>query len=171
VDDSADFDREWLYMAQVNTVSGRGTGIVGGPPPATVARAPRRGAILVVEDRYDVRQGMAQLLELHGFLVVDASAGEQALIHLGADPRGFALILLDLMMPGPITGCDLRSRQIAAPELADIPTIVVSATEPDAALRLQLRPDGWIAKPFRFDELLSLVKLYVTPEAGALIVE
>ena len=36
-------------------------------------RPPRRGAILVLEDRDDVRQGMAQLLELHGFLVVDAA--------------------------------------------------------------------------------------------------
>ena len=64
--------------------------------PPTQERQPRRGAILLVEDRDDVRQGMAQLLELHGFLVVDASAGEQALEHLRTDPQGFALLLLDL---------------------------------------------------------------------------
>lgn len=134
-------------------------------------RVPRRGAILVVEDRYDVRQGMAQLLELHGFLVVDAATAEAALEHLTTDPRGFALILLDLMMPGPVTGLDFRSQQLATATLADIPTIVVSATESGPALASALRPDAWMAKPFRFDELLVIVKQFVTPEAGAVVVE
>lgn len=154
-------------MAQVNTVSAVVPHQV--PTASTAVRTPRRGAILVLEDRYDVRQGMAQLLELHGFLVVDAAAGEQALVHLGTDPRGFALILLDLMMPGPITGCDFRSRQLAVPELAEIPTIVVSATAPDEGLQAQLHPEAWVAKPFRFDDLLAIVKQYVTPEAGAML--
>ena len=111
---------------------------------------------------------MTQLLELHGFVVVDAAGAEQAYEHLMTDPRGFALILLDLMMSGPLNGVDLRSRQLGSTELADIPTVVVSATEADTALTTKLRPDAWVAKPFRFDDLLALVKLYVTPEAGGL---
>ena len=154
-------------MAQVNTHRDEIPDAARASLPAEPR--PRRGAILVVEDRYDVRQGMAQLLELHGFLVVDAAGGEQALEHLRSDPQGFALILLDLMMPGPMSGHDLRSSQMAAPALAEIPTIVVSASEPDAAVRAGLHADAWIAKPFRFDELLALVKQYVTPEARGLI--
>lgn len=126
-------------------------------------RTPRKGAILVVEDRDDVRQGMAQLLELHGFLVVDAAAGEQALAHLRTDPKGFALMLLDLRMPGRLDGTDVRQRQLTTPELADIPTVVVSATEPDGVVRDQMRADAWIEKPFRFDDLLAVVRQYVTP--------
>jgi CheY-like chemotaxis protein len=129
----------------------------------TVERQPRRGAILVVEDRDDVRQGMAQLLELHGFLVVDAAAGEQALEHLRTDPQGFALLLLDLRMPGPIDGRDVRRSQLKSPELAEIPTVVVTATEPDGGTKAQLQADAWIEKPFRFDDLLSVVRQYVTP--------
>ena len=132
------------------------------PLPA-VERPPRRGAILVVEDRDDVRQGMAQLLELHGFVVVDAAGGEQALDHLRTDPRGFALMLLDLRMPGGLNGADVREQQLTTPELADIPTVVVSATEADGEARAQLRADAWIEKPFRFDDLLAVVKQYVTP--------
>ena len=154
-------------MAQINTVPAASVVTSASDAP----RVPRRGAVLVIDDRDDVRQGMAQLLELYGFLIVDAGGGEQALAHLESDPRGFALILLDLMMPGPITGLDLRLRQLALPALAEIPTIVVSAAEPDAIVRDQLRPNGWIAKPFRFDELLTLVKQYVNPEAGALVVD
>ena len=126
-------------------------------------RPPRRGAILVVEDRDDVRQGMAQLLELHGFLVVDAAAGEQALDRLRADPDGFALLLLDLRMPGPVDGRDVRRSQLKSPDLADIPTVVVTATVPDGITKAQLRADAWIEKPFRFDDLLLVVRQYVTP--------
>jgi CheY-like chemotaxis protein len=127
--------------------------------------------VLVLEDRDDVRQGMAQLLDLHGFLVVDAANAEEALEHLGTDPQGFALILLDLMMPGRLNGNGFRARQLASPELAHIPTLVVSATCPDSAAQSELRPEAWIEKPFRFDDLLAVVKQYVTPEAGAMIVE
>ena len=126
-------------------------------------RPPRRGAILVLEDRDDVRQGMAQLLELHGFLVVDAAAGEQALDRLRADPDGFALLLLDLRMPGPVDGRDVRRSQLKSPDLADIPTVVVTATVPDGITKAQLRADAWIEKPFRFDDLLLVVRQYVTP--------
>ena len=149
-------------MPQVNTVDAE---ISARPMDAlpTAERPPRRGAILVVEDRDDVRQGLAQLLELHGFVVVDAAGGEQALDHLRTDPRGFALMLLDLRMPGALDGSDVREQQLTSPELADIPTVVVSATEADGAVRAQLRANAWIEKPFRFDDLLAVVKQYVTP--------
>ncbi len=130
--------------------------------------APRRGAVLVVEDRDDVRQGLAQLLELHGFLVEDADSGEQALQQLASEPDGFALILLDLLLPGKISGQDMRMRQLADPALAAIPTIVVSASEGDPRDRIQLRPEAWLEKPFRFDELLALVQRYVVSEGSAL---
>jgi CheY-like chemotaxis protein len=139
--------------------------------PTSATPPPRRGAILVIEDREDVRQGLSQLLELHGFLVVDAAGGAQALEHLGTDPRGFAAILLDLMMPGPLDGSQFRSRQLAAPELASIPTIVVTATDVNPTLRAELCPDAWVEKPFPFDQLLAIVRQYVTPEQGALIRE
>jgi CheY-like chemotaxis protein len=150
------------FVPQVNTVDAE---ISSSPMDAlpTAERPPRRGAILVVEDRDDVRQGLAQLLELHGFVVVDAAGGEQALDHLRTDPRGFALMLLDLRMPGALDGSDVREQQLTTPELAKIPTVVVSAMEADGTVRAQLRADAWIEKPFRFDDLLAVVKQYVTP--------
>ena len=131
----------------------------------------RRGAILVIEDREDVRQGLAQLLELHGFLVADACDGEDAVRQLTSDPEGFALILLDLMLPGAVSGGDFRSRQLADPTLAAVPTIVVTASDLDQRERVLLRPDGWLDKPFRFDDLLELVKRYVVSEGSALQAE
>jgi CheY-like chemotaxis protein len=81
------------------------------------------------------------------------------------------LMLLDLMMPGAMTGSDVRRSQLTSPELAEIPTVVVSAVEPDGAVRAQLRPDGWIEKPFRFDDLLAVVKQYVKPEGREMIAD
>jgi CheY-like chemotaxis protein len=130
--------------------------------------ASRRGAILVVEDRDDVRQGLAQLLELHGFLVFDAADGERALACLRSDPESIALMLLDLMLPGSTSGRDVRAQQLADERLSTIPTVVVSACEPDLRGRAQLRPDAWLEKPFRFDALLEVVKRYVIPEGGGL---
>jgi CheY-like chemotaxis protein len=138
----------------------------GVQPVAPPHPCPRRGAILVVEDRDDVRQGLAQLLELHGYLVADAGTGEDGQRQLTNDPDGFALILLDLMLPGSVSGRDLRAQQLSDPAIAGIPTIVVTASELDARDRAHLRPDALLEKPFRFDDLLGLVKRYVTPEGN-----
>jgi CheY-like chemotaxis protein len=128
----------------------------------------KRGAILVVEDRDDVRQGLAQLLELHGYLVADARNGEEAIEQLTTDPDGYALMLLDLMLPGRISGRDVRLRQLQDPSLATLPTIVVSASDMDQRERLGLHPDAWLDKPYRFDDLLELVKRYVVSEGSVL---
>jgi len=125
---------------------------------------PKRGAILVVEDRDDVRQGLAQLLELNGFVVVDAADGEQALMYLNGGAAPIALVLLDLMLDGALSGRDVRAQQLADARLATVPTVVVSACEPDLRARAQLQPDAWLEKPFRFDALLEIVKRFVIPE-------
>lgn len=130
--------------------------------------APRRGAILVVEDRDDVREGLAQLLELNGFVVSDAANGENALGLLRATPDDFALVLLDLVLPGTISGHSVRALQLADDRLAGIPTIVVSACEPDARGHAQLRPAAWLEKPFRCDRLLDVVRQFVSPEHAGL---
>jgi DNA-binding response OmpR family regulator len=127
----------------------------------------KRGAILVIEDRDDVRQGLAQLLELHGYLVADASTGEEALKQLMSDPEGYALVLLDLMLPGTVSGRDVRLRQLSDPQLRTVPTIVVSAADINHSERMGLDPDAWLDKPYRFDDLMELIKRYVVSERNA----
>lgn len=124
----------------------------------------RRGAILLVEDRDDVRQGLAQLLEYNGFLVEEASDGRAALSHLDRSDTTIALMVLDLTLPGDVSGGDIRGLMLADPAYADIPTIIVTASEIDPPGRAGLCPNAWLEKPFRFDELLDLVKRFVIPE-------
>jgi CheY-like chemotaxis protein len=141
------------------------------PPPSPFLDAKvraRRGAILVVEDRDDVRQGLSQLLELHGFVVADVAHGEQALELLRSDPDTFALILLDLRLAGSLSGHDVRAQQLADDRLVRVPTVIVSACEPDVRSRAQLQPEAWLEKPFRFEQLLEIVKRFVVPEPGGI---
>ena len=60
--------------------------------------------------------------------------------------------------------CGVLAWQLAHAEAALVPTVVVSACEPDELSRAQLRPAAWLEKPFRIDALLAVVKRHVVPE-------
>jgi DNA-binding NtrC family response regulator len=130
---------------------------------AQVANASRRGEILLIEDRNEVRQGLAQLLELHGFMVTDVADADHGMRELTAKPHAFALVVLDLLLGDSMGGIDFRLRQLIDPHLAAVPTIVITASEIADVDRAPLHPEGWLEKPFRFDTLLELVKRYVEP--------
>ena len=158
-------------MAQVTSLSNAGVSspqeMPDAPPP--VPSTPRRGEILLIEDRADVREGLAQLLELHGFMVTEVADGDHGMRELAAKPHAFALIVLDLLLGETMAGVDFRLRQLIDPHLAAIPTIVITATEVSDEDRAPLRPEGWLEKPFRFDAFLELVKRYVVAEGSGLI--
>ena len=124
-----------------------------------LTHVPRPGAILLVEDCDDVRLGVAQLLELNGFRVSDV--GRRRACDRSSstpNPTGFALILLDLLLPGSISGGDVRARQLADPSSPGVPTVVVSACEPEDEAQAKLTPDVWLEKPFRGEKLLEVVR-------------
>ena len=152
-------------MDQVANLSQLGVDALASRDEAPLAYpSPRRGEILLIEDRADVREGLAQLLELHGYMVIEEQDARHGLRELAVQPHGFALIILDLQLPGALNGNEFRSRQLADPQLATIPTIVITASDVGVEERAGLHVDGWLEKPFRFDNLLVLVKRYVVPE-------
>src|ERR1043166_8528969 len=60
------------------------------PPPAP--------EVLIIEDQFDLRETLADLLELEGYRVQTAANGQEALDHLHRAARP-QVILLDLRMP------------------------------------------------------------------------
>jgi CheY-like chemotaxis protein len=117
--------------------------------------APAR--ILVVEDDSAIRQSLAELLEDEGFEVSCAANGAEALSTLacGAAP---SLILLDLTMP-VMDGWTFRNAQRSDPSLAQIPTVVLSASHGgDVASLARLEPAAFFAKPFDLDQLIDTVR-------------
>jgi FixJ family two-component response regulator len=72
-------------------------------------------------------------------------------------------MVLDLVLPGAVSGGDLRTRMLADRVCAAIPTVIVTAAEVEPAARAQLLPAAWLEKPFRFDQLHEVVKQFVLP--------
>ncbi len=112
--------------------------------------------VLVVEDDPDVREVMIAVVESEGHTAVPAENGDQALqlLRNGLHP---CLILLDLMMPVK-SGWEFRAEQNADPQLAAIPTIIVSAAGKEAMR--DLNPEGALPKPIDFDKLSKLLKTH-----------
>lgn len=145
---------------------------LGAPVPDSDDAAPatpRRGEILLVEDCTEVREGLAQLLELHGYMVTEFADGERGMRELATQPQAFALVILDLMLGESMAGMEFRLQQLLDAQLASVPTIIITASDVSLADRLPLQTEGWLEKPFRFDSLLELVRRYVVPETSGLL--
>jgi len=120
----------------------------------TTAQASEPRLVLVVDDDADVREAFEAVLHAEGYRVATVSDGEEALQVLRAGLRP-CLILLDLMMPVK-DGWQFRAEQRADPELAAIPTVVVSARRgaSEIARSLSMRA---LEKPPDFDALSRLL--------------
>jgi CheY-like chemotaxis protein len=100
-------------------------------------------------------------LELNDFEVAVASSGLEALEAINA--RIPDLIVSDIMMPG-ITGFDLIKKVHEQPKLAEIPFIFLSAlaSREDQNKGLDAGAKGYITKPFKSAELITLIKQHTT---------
>jgi CheY-like chemotaxis protein len=111
-------------------------------------------SVLVVDDDPDIREVMQTILELHGYEVLVAADGAEALHQLqeGARP---SLILLDLMMPG-MNGLEFRAAQLLDPALATLPVVALTGAATAAA---EAEAEGLrvIFKPITMEDLLAEV--------------
>jgi two-component system, chemotaxis family, chemotaxis protein CheY len=115
--------------------------------------------ILVVDDSSAVRAYVRAALEDAGELdaqVEEAVSGVEALRLL---PRQhFDLLILDINMPN-IHGLELISMLRRSEAYKDTPVLVISSesSERDKQRALELGADGFLAKPFEAEALLSEV--------------
>ena len=109
--------------------------------------------ILVVDDDVDINTMLCELLTDHGFLVVGAYSGTEALLALDDD---IALVLLDLMLPG-LPGEQVLTRIRAT---SSVPIIVLTARMDKTATveLLRLGADDYLVKPFDNAELLARIE-------------
>jgi two-component system, OmpR family, response regulator CpxR len=121
-----------------------------------ISTAPK-GEVLVVEDDFAIRETLRELLEDEGYDVSWASNGQEALDLLAR--RAPRVILLDLMMP-VMDGWEFRLAQRRDPALARIPVVVISADHALDQKVAALAVDGWLAKPFELDALLTTLQRY-----------
>lgn len=113
--------------------------------------------ILLVEDESSIVDVVSQALKRHGFDVMTADNGDDALDMLY--PVLPDLVLLDLMLPG-MDGWEVCRRIRSSPESRALPIIMMTARrdERDLVQGLELGADDYIRKPFSLVELMARVK-------------
>lgn len=115
--------------------------------------APR---VLVVDDERAVRESLERALGLHGFDVVTAAEGLQALrVVQGEAPP--AVIVLDILMPG-VDGLALTRRLRA--DAWDTPILLLTARDQveHRVEGLDTGADDYLVKPFALDELTARLR-------------
>ena len=125
------------------------------PDPASTSAPASRGRVLIVEDVDAARQQMAGTLRANGYDVAEAADGLRAIQAVSAER--FDAIVLDLVMPN-VDGWQFRETQLRHPELAGIPTVIVTVhplREPD---RYALRSPNVLRKPFEDAALLAALE-------------
>jgi CheY-like chemotaxis protein len=104
--------------------------------------------IFIVEDNPGNLAVETLYLERHGAQVKFVRWGKDAIEKL-TKALPIDIILMDLMLPGDISGFDVFLKLKEIPELASIPVVAVSASDPDVAMpkAAQMGFSGFISKP------------------------
>jgi diguanylate cyclase (GGDEF)-like protein len=118
---------------------------------------PMSEIILVVDDDRDLARFVQANLELHGFAVLLAHDGEQAL-QMVADQKP-DLAVVDLRMP-KLDGLELTRRLRADPMTTALPIIMMAAggRTVDKVAGLSAGADDYVVKPFDTAELVARVR-------------
>lgn len=114
--------------------------------------------VLVIEDELQMRTMLTDNLAFEGYRVTAVESGEAALGEM--DRRTYALVLVDVMLPG-ISGFEVCRR--LRERGARVPIIILTAltTERDRVQGLDLGADDYVSKPFSVRELMARVRAQV----------
>jgi CheY-like chemotaxis protein len=114
--------------------------------------------VLVVDDDTSILDTVTSILSGEGYDVVSAATGQEALEAVARKQP--LLILLDMRMPimdGWAVARALRAQGIS------IPIVVMTAAESAKRWADEVGAEGYLAKPFGLDELLTIVERFRGP--------
>ena len=113
----------------------------------------RDGFLLLVEDEPLVRKVIKTYLERQGFLVKDASSGEDALDIVVREGSAMSFLLTDIVMPG-MSGRELASRTRGL--LPTLPILFITGYSDEMSDTPNDIP--YLSKPIDFDLLLRQIE-------------
>jgi len=115
-------------------------------------------SILVIEDNFDVRENIAEILELANYRVLTAENGKQGIEQ--AKRINPDLIICDVMMP-ELDGYGVLHLLSKDDKTASIPFIFLTAKTEKNDIRkgMNLGADDYLTKPFDDVELLDAVEI------------
>ncbi|MBT9333084.1 response regulator transcription factor [Paracidobacterium acidisoli] len=105
-----------------------------------------------MEDELRLAELLRHGLREHGYAVMTASYGEEALAL--ACEHAFDVVVLDIMLPG-ISGWSVMSELRRRQNTASVLMLTACDSEPDVIHGLESGADDYLTKPFSFQELLA----------------
>ena len=114
--------------------------------------------ILIIEDHEDIRENLAEILDLAGYKTFTAENGKIG-VEIAEKERP-DLVLCDVMMP-VLDGYGTLSIMHKKQSTADIPFIFLTAKSEKTDFRygMNLGADDYITKPFESNELLKVIEM------------
>lgn len=113
-------------------------------------------SILIVEDEARIATFVEKGLASSGYAPTIVATGRDALDYLATG--SFDLVLLDVGLPGGIDGFEVLARLRARGDETPVIMLTARSAVDDTIHGLDGGANDYLAKPFRFDELLSRIR-------------
>ena len=119
--------------------------------------------VLIVEDDLELREAIADTLELAGFDFLQVGDGEQAVALLEQEPVD--IVVTDVNMPG-MGGIEATKNIRSQQEFRDIPVIGLTAEDTGNcyATLTSAGMNGILIKPINLEPLLATIREHVASE-------
>ena len=115
----------------------------------------QRSNVLVVEDDVGIRQSLIETLTALGFMIGQASTGEEALLRLRMIDYDAVLLDINMSGMGGIAACRIISQNY--PRLPVV-MLTVRDEEDDKVEALDAGADDYVTKPFQIRELTARLR-------------
>ena len=113
--------------------------------------------ILIVDDDASIRGLLAEVVKREGGTPVLAASGLEGYASLTALSSTISMVLLDLTMP-EMDGFAFRDLQLDDPELAEIPTVVLTGHALTADQLSFMRPAAVLNKPAPLADIRRVIR-------------
>ena len=166
----------WVQLSRSARASDRAAAA-----PAALPSAERgEGLILVCDDDPGIRVVVAEQLRQHGYDILEAGSGAEAISvareqtaraaglrsDAGLPTQPIAAILMDLYMPD-LNGWEALEQLRDSPATASIPVIILSVSPPTERVLPKGAAQGWVQKPFNESLLLAELQRVLHAAGGA----
>ena len=127
------------------------------PPLETTLAATAGTTLLVVDDEPAIRVSLRRMLVRHGYQIIEAESGIDALAQFAVHRDRIALVLTDVFMPG-MSGQELARRLTELS--AELPVVFMSGYTADEVVRrgLMHASTHFVQKPFERQALVALLE-------------
>jgi DNA-binding response OmpR family regulator len=113
--------------------------------------------VLIVEDERHIAEGLRFNLEADGYTVEVASDGEAALALLLKERKRFAVVVLDVMLPG-VDGFTVAAELRRAGQFVPVLMLTARGRAEDVLRGFESGADDYLPKPFELEILLARLR-------------